>query len=215
MTIWRLLPYSELPVAEELAAAPPQVRETVVTMLQGHFEVEDGAHLRRRCRRALARISPELLLERATRARAQCGLRRWVAEPGVDRWEGSFPSEDAATAWAAIDALAHRYVKDGVCTHIEAARGKALTDLVGELSTRSEQFRIRWARHDVRFHRTEAKKLRHPAVGDLDLTFEALELPADEGLTVLVYGAEPASPTDDALRLLASWAATVAEEPRA
>ena len=131
----RLDSYRAGVLAEELAAAPPQVRETVVTLLQGHFEVEDGAHLRRRCRRALARISPELLLERATRARAQCGLRRWVAEPGVDRWEGTFPSEDAATAWAAIDALAHRYVKDGVCTHIEAARGKALTDLVAGQAT--------------------------------------------------------------------------------
>ncbi len=97
--------------------------------------MEDGAHLRRRCRRALARISPELLLERAKQARAQCGLRRWVAEPGVDRWEGTFPSEDAATAWAAIDALAHRYVKDGTCTHIEAARGRALTDLVAGHAT--------------------------------------------------------------------------------
>ena len=131
----RLDPYRAGVVAEELAAAPPQVRETVVTMLEGHFEVEDGAHLRRRCRRALARISPELLLERAKRARAECGLRRWVAEPGVDRWEGTFPSEDAARAWAAIDALAHRYVKDGVCTHIEAARGKALTDLVAGQAT--------------------------------------------------------------------------------
>ncbi len=131
----RLDSYRAGVVAEELAAAPPQVRETVVTMLQGHFEVEDGAHLRRRCRRALARISPELLLERAKQARAQCGLRRWVAEPGVDRWEGTFPSEDAATAWAAIDALAHRYVKDGTCTHIEAARGRALTDLVAGHAT--------------------------------------------------------------------------------
>ncbi len=131
----RLDSYRAGVLAEELAAAPPQVRETVVTLLEPHLGVEDGAHLRRRCRRALARISPELLLERAKRARAQCGLRRWVAEPGVDRWEGTFPSEDAATAWAAIDALAHRYVKDGVCTHIEAARGKALTDLVAGQAT--------------------------------------------------------------------------------
>ncbi len=131
----RLDAYRAGVVAEELEAAPPQVRETVVTMLEGHFEVEDGAHLRRRCRRALARISPDLLRQRALRARAQCGLRRWVAEPGVDRWEGTFPSEDAATAWAAIDALAHRYVKDGTATHIEAARGKALTDLVAGQAT--------------------------------------------------------------------------------
>ncbi len=126
----RLDSYRAWVVAEELEAAPVEVREAVVSLLEPYFEVEDGAHLRRRCRRALARISPDLLRQRALKARSQVGLRRWVAEPGVDRWEGTFPSEDAATAWAAIDALAHRYVKDAVCTHIEAARGKALTDLV-------------------------------------------------------------------------------------
>lgn len=85
---------------------------------------------------------------------------------------------------------------------------KGLTDLVGELSTRSPEFRTRWAAHDVRFHRTGTKRLHHPAVGDLDLTYEALELPADPGLTMLVYGAEPGSPTADALRLLGSLDAT-------
>ena len=56
---------------------------------------------------------------------------------------------------------------------------KDLTDLIGELSTRSEEFRTRWARHDVKYHRTGRKRLHHPIVGDLDLSFEALELPAD------------------------------------
>ena len=89
---------------------PPQVAATVVAALEGHFDTEDGAHLRRRCRRVLTRISPDLLHQRAARARAQCGLRRWADEPGVDRWEGTFPSEEAARAWAAIDALARQYV---------------------------------------------------------------------------------------------------------
>jgi hypothetical protein len=86
---------------------------------------------------------------------------------------------------------------------------KKLTNLIGELSTRSEAFRIRWAAHDVRFHRTGRKQLHHSAVGDLDLTYEALELPSDPGLRLLVYTAEPATPTADGLQLLASWAATV------
>ena len=85
---------------------------------------------------------------------------------------------------------------------------RQLTDLVGELSTRSEDFRVRWAAHDVRFHRTGTKRLHHPAVGDLDLTFEALELPADPGLVLFVYGAEPGSASADALRLLGSLDAT-------
>ena len=87
---------------------------------------------------------------------------------------------------------------------------KGLTDLIGELSTRSETFRTRWAAHNVRFHRTGRKQLRHPVVGDLDLSYEAMELPGED-LTVLVYTAEVGSASQDALNLLASWAATVDE----
>lgn len=85
---------------------------------------------------------------------------------------------------------------------------KALTDLIGELSTRSEVFRQRWAAHNVRFHRTGLKRLHHPVVGDLELNFEAMELPSDPGLILLVYTAPPGSPTADALAMLASWAST-------
>ncbi len=85
---------------------------------------------------------------------------------------------------------------------------KLLIELIGELSTRSEEFRTRWAAHNVRFHRTGLKKLHHPVVGTLDLTFEALEFPAHPGLTLLVYTAPAGSPTADALKLLSSWAAT-------
>jgi transcriptional regulator with XRE-family HTH domain len=94
---------------------------------------------------------------------------------------------------------------------------RALTDLIGELSTRSETFRTRWAAHNVRFHRTGIKHLHHPVVGKLDLTYEAMNLPADPELTLLVYTAEPGSASEDGLKLLASWAATFApaDEPRA
>ncbi|MDQ4214855.1 helix-turn-helix transcriptional regulator [Microbacterium capsulatum] len=85
---------------------------------------------------------------------------------------------------------------------------RRLTDLVGELSTRSERFRTLWAAHDVRYHRTGLKKLHHPVVGDLELTYEAFDLPADPGLMLSTYTAEPGSASADALRLLASWAAT-------
>ncbi|WP_410787853.1 helix-turn-helix transcriptional regulator [Kribbella sp. C-35] len=85
---------------------------------------------------------------------------------------------------------------------------KLLIELIGELSTRSEDFRTRWAAHNVRFHRTGLKKFHHPVVGDLELTFEAMEFPAHPGLTLLVYVAPVGSPTADSLKLLASWAAT-------
>jgi hypothetical protein len=56
---------------------------------------------------------------------------------------------------------------------------RPLTNLIGELSTRSQEFRTRWAAHDVRFHRTGSKQLHHPVVvGELNLTYEALELAA-------------------------------------
>jgi transcriptional regulator with XRE-family HTH domain len=92
---------------------------------------------------------------------------------------------------------------------------KVLTDLIGELSTRSEPFRARWSRHDVRLHITGSKRLRHPVVGDLDLRFETLELPADPGLALLLYTAEPGSETEQALTFLASWATGNVEAERA
>src|SRR3954465_8477712 len=83
-----------------------------------------------------------------------------------------------------------------------------LSDLVGELSTRSDEFRVRWAAHDVRFHRTGIKHLRHPLVGDLELSYESMELSADDGLTMSIYTAEPGAASQQALDLLASWTAT-------
>jgi transcriptional regulator with XRE-family HTH domain len=85
---------------------------------------------------------------------------------------------------------------------------RALSDLVGLLSTRSDEFRVRWASHDVRFHRSGTKRLRHPLVGDLTLGYELLELPADPGLMLVTYSAEPGSPSEAGLRELAGWSAT-------
>lgn len=85
---------------------------------------------------------------------------------------------------------------------------RRLTDLIGELSTRSEEFRARWAAHNVRMHTTGVKLLHHPVVGDLDLPFETFPLGGDAGQFLLTYTAESASPSQDALNMLASWAAT-------
>ena len=88
---------------------------------------------------------------------------------------------------------------------------RRLSDLIGELATRSDEFRVRWAAHDVKFHRTGVKRFHHPIVGDLTLDYEALDLPADSGQRMLVYTAEPGSPSHDAMQLLASWATTPAD----
>jgi len=85
---------------------------------------------------------------------------------------------------------------------------RRLSDLVGELSTRSEDFRVRWAAHDVRIHNTGIKKLHHPVVGDLDLPFESLPVETGSSTNLVTYLPEPGTPTEDALALLASWAAS-------
>jgi transcriptional regulator with XRE-family HTH domain len=101
-----------------------------------------------------------------------------------------------------------------ICVQIlrtEAGRDpydKGLTDLIGELSTRSAEFRTRWAKHDVRLHASGVKQFHHPVVGDLDLAYEEMELMADPGSRLLIYSAAPGSPSGDALAMLASWAAT-------
>jgi len=87
-----------------------------------------------------------------------------------------------------------------------------LSDLVGELSTRSELFRTLWATHNVHRHDAGTKRFRHPIVGELTVNFEAMELVADPGLTMFVYTAEPGSKSEQALNLLASWTATPDEQ---
>jgi transcriptional regulator with XRE-family HTH domain len=90
-----------------------------------------------------------------------------------------------------------------------------LSGLVGELSTQSEDFRVHWAAHNVRFHINGLKRFRHPVVGELSLNFERLDLVADTGLTIFTYTAEPGSRDDEALKLLGSWAGPAVELVRA
>jgi transcriptional regulator with XRE-family HTH domain len=85
---------------------------------------------------------------------------------------------------------------------------RALQDLVGELSTRSETFRSLWGAHNVRTHGAGTKRFNHPLVGEVVLAYEELAITADPGNVLLVYTAEPGSPSDERLKLLSSWAAT-------
>jgi transcriptional regulator with XRE-family HTH domain len=83
---------------------------------------------------------------------------------------------------------------------------RQLSDLIGELSTRSDLFRKLWGAHDVREHRTGIKSIHHPVVGDLDLTYQSMDLASDRGLQMLVFSAPPHSASADRLQLLANWA---------
>jgi transcriptional regulator with XRE-family HTH domain len=103
------------------------------------------------------------------------------------------------------DGIAHAAVGS---LRAEAGRDpydRALSDLVGELSTRSQEFRVRWAAHDVKHYSSGRQPFHHPLVGDLDLDYEALEVAADPGLTIVAYTAEPDSVSQQALDLVASW----------
>ena len=123
-----------------------------------------------------------------------------------------------------LDPSARRFYPDwdllaDICVAIlrtEAGRDphdKELQNLVGELSTRSDEFRTRWGAHNVRHHGSGAKTYHHPIVGELTLADEGLELAADPGLTLTIYTAEPGSPSEEALRLLASWTSTRDQTP--
>jgi hypothetical protein len=110
--------------------------------------------------------------------------------------------------WRDYDQIAHDAAS---MLRLEAGRtphDPELIALIGELSTQSELFRSNWASQDVKFHRSGLKRIHHPVVGDLDLNFESMDLPSEPGLVLNVYTAPAGSPTADALRVLASWAAS-------
>ncbi|MFF0520748.1 helix-turn-helix transcriptional regulator [Actinomadura nitritigenes] len=135
----------------------------------------------------------------------------------------AFPDRDTRTANIArfqfLDPDGHDFFPDWeeslnttvslLRTEVGRAPGDSgLTGLIGELVTRSEEFRTAWAKHNVRLHHTGRKAFRHPAIGEITLDFDAMELPAQPGLTLTAYSAPPHTPDHDKLLLLAAWAAT-------
>ncbi len=178
---------------------PPaqQVRPSIARMLRGMTEVP-------------AIVQNGRLDVLATNPLAQALYAPVFADPArpANFARFTFLNPHARTLWGDWAGVADDTV---AMLRTEAGRDpfdKELTDLVGELSTRSDEFRVRWAAHDVRLHRTGLKHIQHPVVGDVHLAYEVMELSADPGLALVVYSAAEGSPDDDALRLLASWAAT-------
>jgi transcriptional regulator with XRE-family HTH domain len=118
-----------------------------------------------------------------------------------------------------LDPAAHDFYVDwervakDLVGHLRSEAGRnpydrGLSDLVGELSMRSTEFRTWWAAHNVRYHQTGTKRLLHPVVGELEISYEVMELSAEPGMTIAVFSAEPSSRSQEALDLLASWVAT-------
>ena len=178
---------------------PPaqQIRPSIARMLQGMTEVP-------------AIVQNGRLDVLATNPLAQALYAPVFTDPArpVNLARFTFLNPHARTLWGNWAGVADDTV---AMLRTEARRDpfdKCLTDLVGELSTRSDEFRIRWAAHDVRLHRTGLKHIQHPVVGALHLSYEVMQLTADPGLILVVYSAAQGSPDDDALRLLASCAAT-------
>ncbi|MET9451639.1 helix-turn-helix transcriptional regulator [Streptomyces cinerochromogenes] len=112
--------------------------------------------------------------------------------------------EEAHLAVASLRLTAGRHPDD-----------RALAELIGRLSIQSDEFTALWARHPVRTCTSGSKSLRHPAVGTLELGFENLCLPGTTGQRLIAYTAEPGTPSDAALRLLAATTApaTASTEP--
>ncbi|WP_109031234.1 helix-turn-helix transcriptional regulator [Streptomyces rubrogriseus] len=110
-----------------------------------------------------------------------------------------------------------RVAREGVgVLRVEAAKNpydRELSNLIGELSTRSDAFRTMWGAHGVHVFTEGTKRFLHPAVGEMELVHESLNLLGDEGLALTVYSADPGTPAADALKLLASWAATRQQDP--
>lgn len=126
--------------------------------------------------------------------------------------------------FAFLDAAAHRlypdwdHMADITVANLRTAAGedphnKDLQDLVGELCTRSDEFRRRWGAHNVRTHAGGTKHYHHGVVGHLELAYETMDLRSEPGLSMTIFTAEPTSPTAQALALLASWVATQEQDP--
>ncbi|GAB2552951.1 helix-turn-helix transcriptional regulator [Nocardia heshunensis] len=156
---------------------------------------------------------PALIVNGCGDVLAANALGRALYAPMFEAARGAAPNH---SRFLFLDPRSHQFwgdwdgAADAVVALLHAQAGrdpynKDLTDLIGELSTRSDEFRIRWARHDVLRHHQGTKPIHHPLVGTLHLTYESLDLPTDD-LILTVYNTEPGSDSEDSLRLLASWA---------
>ncbi|BBZ54560.1 MULTISPECIES: helix-turn-helix transcriptional regulator [Mycolicibacterium] len=218
-----------------LTGVSDSVLNSVATVLQ--LDETERAHLfnlikvsqgpRRTPRKAGSRLRPsvQLILD------AMVGVPAWVSNDRLDILAANViaaelyrvaidgPGQANLARFVFLDGRAQEFFvdwnqqADNAVAILRSAAARdpyddRLTQLVGELSTRSDEFRVRWGAHIIRAHQSGPKAFKHPDVGQLDLTFDGLELAADPGLTLYVMTAEPNSATAERLKLLGSLAAT-------
>lgn len=182
----------------------PRVRQTTQRLLDGMTDIPAYARNARYDILAINRLGSALLPGLDVAVPAGANLARYI-----------FLDKDAQTFYADWERIARETV---AALRIEGGRtpfDKGLTELIGELSTRSDSFRIWWASHNVRLHTSATKTFHHPEVGDIEVTGDALDLASEPGVTIIAYTVEPSSPSEERLRLLASWSAatsTLAEQ---
>src|SRR4051795_2640904 len=190
-----------------------------------------GPPPRRRPAKHRIRPSVQQLLDAMTGAAAHVGNDRLDILAANDLGRALYPEmfdgheRPNAARFVFLDPRARDFYLDwdqvarDVVATLRSAAGRnpvrpELSDLVGELSTRSDEFRQHWARHDVRFHISGVKRFHHREVRDLELNYERLEVVFDTGLTIFTYTSEPGTRSAEALGLLGSLAATEVRRAR-
>ncbi|WP_043629099.1 helix-turn-helix transcriptional regulator [Nonomuraea candida] len=192
------------PARRKDVQVPPRVQWLLDSMTMSAAFVRNGRADIVACNApARALLAPVFDSPAATR-HGRANLARYVfLDPGAQRFFADW-DEAAAVSAALLRAEAGREPHD-----------RALHDLIGELSTLSTAFRGRWAAHDVRIRHAGTKRLWHPQAGDMELTYQSLDLPVSSrtvyGLTI--YTAEPGGTSEDRLKLLTSLAATPPAHP--
>lgn len=194
-------PPSRAPRRRKAVDVPPRVQWLLDSMTLSAAFVTNG-RLDIIATNALARATLSPMFNSDTVD--SCGRPNWARyyflDPGAQHFVVDWDQALTLTA-ALLRAEAGRYPND-----------KALRELIGELSTLSTEFRTRWAAHDVRIHHGGVKSFHHPDVGPLELTYQPLDLPLStrEAHSLTIYTAQPGSPDEDRLKLLASLAAATA-----
>jgi transcriptional regulator with XRE-family HTH domain len=181
-------------------ASRPRVRQTTQRLLDGMTDIPAYARNARYDILAINRLGSALLP----------GLNALAGHANLARY--IFLDKDAQTFYADWERVARDTV---AALRIEGGRtpfDKGLTELIGELSTRSDAFRTWWASHNVRLHTSATKTFHHPIVGEVEITGEALELSSEPGVTIIAYTVEPSSVSEERLRLLSSWVASESVE---